>query len=159
MRKITRFFDAVFLLLLLNFLVKPLWILGIDRKVQLLTGELAYGKYFSAFNFVFIFGILSDLGLTDYLRRTIAFRNGIDKNSLVKFIQLKLILSVAMAILVFGAGYFFGIRDLSLLTGLILLQIMLGWFGASRAVISGLQLYQADAWLSIADKLMLINGG
>ncbi|MFZ9717787.1 MAG: polysaccharide biosynthesis C-terminal domain-containing protein [Chitinophagaceae bacterium] len=159
MRKITRFFDAVFLLLLLNFLVKPLWILGIDRKVQLLTGELAYGHYFSTFNFVFIFGIVADLGLSDYLRRTIAIRNGIDKHSLMKFVQLKLMLSLFMAILVLGVGYAFGIRDITLLTGLILLQIILGWIGASRAVISGLQLYQTDAWLSIADKLMLVVVG
>lgn len=159
MRNTSRFFNSLFLLLLLNLLVKPMWILGIDRKVQLLTGTVEYGAYFAAFNFVFIFSIFSDLGVTEYIRRTIAYKRGIDAHTLSKLLWLKLLLSVFMAIFVFALGVLTGIQDRRLLTTLILLQLILSWIGASRAVLSGLQLFYVDAWLSVMDKLLLVVTG
>lgn len=159
MRNISRFFNSLFLLLLLNLLVKPMWILGIDRKVQLLTGTVVYGTYFAAFNFVFIFTIFSDLGITEYIRRTIAYKRGIDAHTLSRLMWLKLLLSVFMAILVFALGIFAGIQDRRVLAALILLQLFLSWIGASRAVLSGLQLFYVDAWLSVLDKLLLVVTG
>lgn len=136
-----------------------MWILGIDRKVQLLTGTVVYGTYFAAFNFVFIFSIFSDLGVTEYIRRTIAYKNGIDAHTLSKLMWLKLLLSALMAILIFALGILAGIQDRKMLAALIVLQLILSWIGASRAVLSGLQLFYADAWLSVMDKLLLVVAG
>ena len=50
------------LLLLLNFLIKPFWIFGIDRTVQNeLVSSADYGTYFALFNFAMLFNILLDL--------------------------------------------------------------------------------------------------
>ncbi len=159
MRNISRLFSSLFLLLLLNLFVKPLWILGIDRKVQLLTGATTYGQYFAAFNFVFIFSIIADLGITEYIRRKIAYRKGLDMHTFSRLMQIKLLLSALMAVVIFSLGILSGITDLWMLTGLCLLQLFLSWIGACRAILSGLQLFQVDAWLSVADKLLLVVGG
>ena len=44
------FVGSLLLLILLNVLVKPLWIFGIDRQVQNITGYAAYGGYFALLN-------------------------------------------------------------------------------------------------------------
>ena len=45
-----KFVTNLALLLFLNLLIKPFWILGIDREVQNLVGEKEYGLYFALFN-------------------------------------------------------------------------------------------------------------
>ena len=40
-----RFIKNIIFLLFLNLLVKPFWILGIDREVQNLLGDASYGTY------------------------------------------------------------------------------------------------------------------
>ena len=67
-----KFITNLILLLSLNLLIKPFWILGIDRSVQNLVGEEMYGFYFVVFNFSFLFNILLDLGITNFNNRNIA---------------------------------------------------------------------------------------
>ena len=67
-----RFIKNIIFLLFLNLLVKPFWILGIDREVQNLLGDSSYGIYQSIFNFSYLFYILLDLGITNFNSRNIA---------------------------------------------------------------------------------------
>ena len=67
-----KFITNLILLLSLNLLIKPFWILGIDRTVQNVVGEEMYGFYFVVFNFSFLFNILLDLGITNFNNRNIA---------------------------------------------------------------------------------------
>ncbi len=60
-----RLFTGVFWLLLLNLLVKPFWILGVEVGVQNAVGSEAYGLYFAVFNLSYIFNIVLDLGITN----------------------------------------------------------------------------------------------
>lgn len=60
------FLKNFFFLLLLNVLIKPIWVFLIDIPVQNAVGHEAYGIYFTAFNFAYIFSIISDLGLNHY---------------------------------------------------------------------------------------------
>ena len=50
--------------MLLNVIVKPVWIFAIDRKVQLEVGQIEYGSYFALLNLTIIFSFLMDLGFT-----------------------------------------------------------------------------------------------
>ena len=56
-------------LLLLNLLIKPFWLLGIDRAVQNTVGAESYGLYAALFNVSFLFNILLDVGITNYNNR------------------------------------------------------------------------------------------
>ena len=51
-------------LLILNLLIKPLWTLIIEPKVQGQIGNIAYGEYFVVFNFSLMLSILLDMGLS-----------------------------------------------------------------------------------------------
>lgn len=59
-------------MLLLNLLVKPLWIFVIDRNVQLTVGHEDYGLYGALVSISIIFNILLDLGITNYNNKTLA---------------------------------------------------------------------------------------
>ena len=58
--KSVQFFKSVAWLIILNLVVKPVWIFYIDRKVQLIVGNEAYGTYFALFNFTFILSFIAD---------------------------------------------------------------------------------------------------
>ena len=57
---------GLFWILLLNLLIKPFWILGIETGVQNAVGPDEYGFYFAIFNLAYIFNILLDLGVTNF---------------------------------------------------------------------------------------------
>ena len=56
----------------INVLIKPLYLLGVERAVQNAATPAAYGIYFELFNFTFLFQILSDLGIQYFNSRHIA---------------------------------------------------------------------------------------
>jgi len=55
-----KFITNLALLLLLNLLIKPFWILGIDRAVQNAVSPAEYGLFYALFNFSFLFIIHLD---------------------------------------------------------------------------------------------------
>ena len=71
-----KFLTNLFILLFLNFLVKPFWVLGIDRTVQNVVGAEEYGFYFSLFSFSIILNILLDFGITNFNNRAVARDHG-----------------------------------------------------------------------------------
>ena len=58
-----KFLTNLGLLVLVTLLVKPFWILFIDREVQNVVGTENYGFYFALLNFSFLFNILLGLGI------------------------------------------------------------------------------------------------
>src|SRR3954462_12744672 len=66
------FFRNLGALLLLNVLIKPLWIFGVDRQVQNLVGHQAYGTYFSLLNLSLVFAFITDAGLSNMANRQLA---------------------------------------------------------------------------------------
>ena len=53
-----KFLTNLGFLLLVNLLIKPFYILGIDAEVQNAASGGEYGLYFALFNFTFLFNIL-----------------------------------------------------------------------------------------------------
>lgn len=154
MRK--NFITNIGFLLLLNLLVKPFWILGIDRSVQNAIGSEAYGTYFALFNFAFLFQVVLDFGINNYNNRQIAGKPELLSTSLMSTLVLKVMLSVVYTLLVFivAFGIHFSAEQLKLLALLVMMQILMSFYAFLRSNVSALHLFKTDAMLSVLDKLL-----
>lgn len=153
-----KFIGNLFLLLFLNFLIKPIWILGIDRSVQNRVGLEDYGLYFALFNFSILFNILLDLGVTHYNNQAIS-RNRTEVVRNFSYLgSLKILLGFVYFIVTLIMGYASGYDSLAfqLLMILSLNQFLSSFLLFLRSNLSGLQFYKTDSFLSIADKALMI---
>jgi len=153
-----KFLKNLGLLLFLNLLVKPLWILGIDRQVQNVVGPEEYGLYFFLFNFSFLFYIFLDLGITNFNNRNIAQNNQLLNKHLSGISMLKLALGLLYALLIIVGGILWGYkgRELYILSWLAFNQFILSFILYLRSNLSGLLLFKTDSFLSILDRVLMI---
>lgn len=141
-----------------NLLVKPLYLLGVDRGIQNAATPASYGIYFELFNFTFLFQMLSDLGIQYYNNRTIAQHPFLLKKYFPYFLGAKAVLGLLyfLVVLAFGVAAGYGAEHGQLLLILALVQLFSTLLSFIRSNISGLGLYYTDSLLSILDKLILI---
>ncbi len=153
-----KFLKNLGLLIFLNLLVKPFWILGIDRQVQNAVGPEEYGLYFFLFNFSFLFYIFLDLGITNFNIRNIAQNNQLLNKHLSGISMLKLVLGLLYAILIIVGGILWGYkgRELYLLSWLGFNQFILSFILYLRSNLSGLLLFKTDSFLSVLDRVLMI---
>jgi len=153
-----KFIVNLALLLLLNFLIKPFWIFGIDRTVQNMVPSQDYGVYFALFNFSMLFSILLDLGLTNYNNKNIAQNNHILSKYFSGLLTFKFLLSVVYFVVTFVVGYFVGYESdrFMMLLFLSINQFFISIILFMRSNISGLQLFALDSILSVLDKVLMI---
>lgn len=154
MRK--NFITNISFLLLLNLLIKPFWILGIDRSVQNTLGPETYGVYFALFNFSYLFQVILDFGINNYNNRLVARTPERLGSHLFSTLMLKIGLSLVYTLILFIAavGVQFSGEQLRLLGQLALLQIGLSFYAFLRSNVNALHLFRTDAFLSILDKLI-----
>ena len=154
-----RFIKNIIFLLFLNLLVKPFWYFGIDLEVQNRLGDALYGQYLSIFNFSYLFYILLDLGITNFNSRNIASDNKMLSKHFAGLAEIKLLLGVCYAIVIFAIGYLNGFREgyqLKMLFWCGLNQILLSFVLFLRSNMQGLLLFKADSFLSIFDRVLAI---
>jgi O-antigen/teichoic acid export membrane protein len=156
MRK--KFLSNLLLLLFLNLLVKPFWILGIDRTVQNVVGAGDYGFYFVVFNFSFLFNILLDFGITNYNNRNIAQHSQLLNKHFSSIVIVKLLLAVLFTIVTLSVGLIIGFNaeQLGLLGVLCFNQFLLSFILYLRSNISGLLLFRTDSFMSVLDRVLMI---
>lgn len=147
-------------LILINVLIKPFFIFGIDLQVQNRTGK-EYGLYFALLNLTYLFQILSDFGLQNFNNRQISQYPRLLQKYFPDLFSIKLLLSLFYIIAALGAGALIGYSYQALYVLFILLfnlsLVQLNFF--LRSNISGLGHYRADSFLSSLDKfLMAITG-
>lgn len=143
-------------MLLLNVLVKPVWIFGIDRGVQNITGFAEYGRYFAYLNFCMVLGFMLDPGLHIHISR-LASMPGADRTGLFwdgLYAKLGLfLLYIAVMVTVAGiAGY----ADLRFLFMLMVLHATVSLSAFFRLFITSGQQFRADGLLSVTDKSFVI---
>lgn len=152
------FLGNIFLMILANLLIKPIWILGIDRNIQLTVGDSNYGQYTALLNLSMVFSIMLDFGLTNFNNREVAkdtakaavfFGNIIT----VKFI-LFFIYSLILGIVAVSMGY--ASDALWLLFYIIIMQFCNSVLQFLRSNISAHHHFKADAFISILDKTLMI---
>ena len=139
---------------LLNWLVKPLWILWIEREIQLRMGDGWYGVYSLHFNLVLLFAVLLDAGLNSYVSREIAAHGRLLHPKRMFFLRLGLgLVYVVLVLLV--ARVQNGIEAEFLLFALIN-QILASVVLMLRSVLQGKQRFVSDSWLSVIDRLVAL---
>lgn len=142
----------------INFIIKPIWVFGIDRTVQNQVGSESYGMYFAIFNYSYIFQILLDFGLQNYNQTEIASDNSRFRKLLPGMLSAKLILTSLYLILTISVGYTLGYASHSFFPWLLLNQILLSFNVFMRSNISAHRLFIKDAFLSVLDKFLMILG-
>ncbi len=152
------FLSSLFLIILLNLLVKPFFILGIDAEVQNRVGEAVYGNYFALLNFSFLLNILLDLGTTNYNTRNIAQHPQLITKHFSKILWLRLSLFMLYAAFTLITGLFVGYSgdEFYLLFILMINQFLVAVIQFCRSNFGGLHLFRSDAIVSVMDRLLLI---
>ncbi len=153
-----KFFSNLLFLLLVNLLVKPFYIFGIDRTVQVTVGDDVYGLYFALYNVSVLFYILLDLGMTNYNNRTIAQDTSLLKDYVPNFLLVKSILSISYLLLLFGMVWLwqYDKLELRLLLPLALNQVLISFIFYFRSNISALHYFKIDGLLSALDRVLVI---
>lgn len=153
------FVKNIFFLILVNLIVKPLWIFGIDRNVQIAVGHEAYGQYVALLNFSIIFQVLLDFGLQSYNNRTIAQSPQTIKTLFPNIVIAKGVLSFGYVILVAGLGLLLGYRGYALFLLLLLcfVQVLNSFLLYLRSNISAMQRFKTDSLLSVTDRVFMIG--
>ena len=156
MQETKRFYSSLSLLILLNVIIKPLWIFGIDRQVQNEVGLSEYGVFFSIWNLSIVLLFLLDWGLTVFYNQQLSAKNRSIAEQAGSFIFVKLIFGLLYISIIFCIGIFTGIDRWDLVIYVILVQVLSSMFVFFRAIITSQQWFRTDAWLSILDKLLMI---
>ena len=152
------FLVNIILLVVINLLIKPLYLFGIDARVQNIVGTENFGLYFALFNFIFLFQVINDPGIQNFNSRFIAQ----DPDKIIfhfpRILGSKVLLGLIFIIITTLAGFLIG-YDLSELK--ILALIAVNFFLATlfiylRTNISALGMYRKDSYISAIDKLIMI---
>ncbi len=154
-----KFLTNLILLLSLNLLIKPFWILGIDRAVQNIVGAEEYGFYYAVFNFSFLFNIFLDVGLTNFNNRNIAQNQHLLNKYFSGILVMKILLSVLYCIITISVGYIIGYdsNQMKLLYIMAFNQIMISFVLYLRSNLTGLHLFKTDSIISVLDRFLMIG--
>ncbi len=153
-----KFVGNLLFVLLLNVLVKPFWILGIDVAVQNRVGADEYGLYYPIFGFAILFNIVLDFGITNYNNRSIAQHKQLLQRYFSGIFNVKLVLALAYLLITLLAGYFIGYhgRAFYLLFLLCINQFLSSLILYLRSNLAGLHLFKTDGMVSILDRVLMI---
>jgi O-antigen/teichoic acid export membrane protein len=153
-----KFLRNLALLLVLNLLIKPFWIFGIDRTVQNTVGAEEYGFYFAVFNFSFLFYILLDFGITSFNNKNIAQNTHLLRKHLSYIISLKVILFVIYLLFTIGGAFFiqYSREQITILIILGFNQFLVSFIMYLRSNLGGLHMFRTDSIVSVLDRCLMI---
>lgn len=153
-----KFLANLSFLLLLNLIIKPVWIFGIDLNVQNTVGAEAYGFYFNLFNFSFLFNILFDFGITNFNNRNIAQNNQLLNKHFSSILILKVLLGIVYFIVTFLVAVVWGYKgeELHMLLFLGINQFLISFILYLRSNVSALLFFKTDSILSVLDRIVMI---
>ena len=151
------FVSNLMLLLAVNLLVKPFYILFIESEIQNRTGAEEYGTYFAIFSLSFLINIFLDLGTTNWNTKQVAQSTDLKVISKNPVVILRFILALVYMVLALIIGLSIGY--VPEYTGLLLLlafnQVLASGILFLRSYLTGLHFFKADSFISIMDKVIL----
>jgi len=143
-------------LLLANLLIKPFYVLFIERDFQNQAGNEAWGLYFTLFSLSMIPQILLDLGMTVYVNQKISSDRSAALEIWKNTAWLRPFFALAFLVLYFLLAGNSMRSQPFLILGIAINQILLAGILYLRAFVSGLGHYRLDSLFSVADKLIFI---
>lgn len=153
-----KFLSNLIFLLFLNLLIKPIWILGIDREVQNVVGTDVYGNYYALLNFTFLLNIILDMGISNFNKVNIAQHPRLLKKHFAGIMSLRLLLGLGYAAITLLFGFISGFsgNEFYILSVLVFNQFLISIILYLRSNLAGLLLFRTDAVVSVIDRLLLI---
>jgi len=153
-----KFLSNLILLIVLNLVVKPISILGIDATVQNRVGAESYGFYFSLLNFTFLFNVLLDIGINNFTTKNVAQHPNLMLKYLGRIAGLRIVLFVIYAVFTLLIALLLGYDSevYPILGILITQQFLISMIGYFRSYLSGMMLFKWDAVMSVLDRTLLI---
>ena len=150
-------FNLAFLVVL-NLLVKPVAIFGIDAAVQNEVGAESYGIYFSLLNFSMLFNILLDFGINNFTTKNIAQHPQIASKYIGKILVFRLILFLFYAVFSYSIAFVLNWNsyELYLLSFLVLNQLLVTLIAYVRSHFGGLLFFKTEAFIGVLDRILLI---
>ncbi|RYZ94476.1 MAG: hypothetical protein EOO68_20185 [Moraxellaceae bacterium] len=149
---------SISLAVLLNILVKPLW-LYVEGLVQNHLGHADFGLFSALFALCFVLTAFADLGLNQFATREISQGRNFLSDNFPTLFGIKLLVLAIFPVLLIGAGWLIG-YDAGKLT-------LLFWIAAGvsflqllqlfRAVLQAQQRFNTDSIISVLDKGLLIG--
>ena len=148
----------LFFVLVVNVLVKTVWIFFIDRNVQIRVGYAAYGDFQALFNLGLIFQILLDFGLTSYNSKEIATDGKRIRVLFSSMFWTRIILSLLYFGIVLGVALGLGYKGLQLplLIAVLLIQALNSMLVFLRSNVAALHHFRTDGVLAVIDRLLMI---
>lgn len=143
----------------INLLVKPIWVLVIDRNVQNRVGHASFGTYQALLNLAVVFQIILDFGLNSYNTRTISVSPQKFSTLFPQLLTARVLLMSLYAVVVMTIGILWGYRgwELFLLGGIIILQALSVLLMFMRSNAGALQHFKMDGVLSVIDRFLMIG--
>jgi O-antigen/teichoic acid export membrane protein len=153
-----KFFTNLTLLILLNLLVKPIAIFGIDVAVQNRVDAENYGMYFSLLNLSLLFNIFMDIGINNFTTTQVARYPKIASQYIHKLFSFRFLLFGVYALITLALSYLMNYTkyEITLLSVFIFNQFLITLTAYFRSHFGGLHLFKTDALISVLDRLFLI---
>jgi O-antigen/teichoic acid export membrane protein len=151
-----QFVSNIIILILVNLIIKPFYIFGIETEVQNIIGLQNYGLYFDYFNFVLLFQFINDPGLQNWNTQYVTGHREDIAGHIMPLFATKFLLGIVFLITIFLFGALFGHTQWWLLLFASINLFLSTVFLLIRSCISGLGYYRSDSVLSILDKLLMI---
>lgn len=144
-------------ILVINLIIKPLYVFGVEVNVQNVLGADQYGLFFALLNTAYLLQIINDFGLQIFHVREVAIDRGQLSELLPGLSLIKLFFAFVYLILLTALGYLLGYQGFLWVLALIGVNLILTSFVLFlRSGISGLGYYRIDSALSVVDKLLMI---
>ncbi len=158
MQKKKFIFDLA-ILLILNLLIKPFWILGIEPNVQIKVGDISYGEFAALFNFSLLMNILLDFGLTNFNNKNISQNTHLLSKHFSKMLSVKFALALVYISISLLVGFFilnYEFRYMKLLIILCINNFFLSFILFLRSNLLALHLFKIDSIVSVLDRVIMI---
>ena len=98
-------------LLVLNLLIKPVYVFGIEVGIQNEVGPSEYGLYYAMFNFTFLFNVLLDMGINNFQKIKVAEDSDAGMKNMATLLPLKLGLAVLYMGVTVTVAFLFGFEE------------------------------------------------
>jgi O-antigen/teichoic acid export membrane protein len=153
------FLSNLLLLIGINLLIKPFYLLVIEASIQERLGPDAYGMYFALLNISFILNILPDIGITNWNNRHVASSGIIQASQFQKLIRLRILLGLVYLLVCTGVGLFMDYEEHALAWLIVLAfnQVLSTGVLFLRSYLTGMHAFASDRFVSILDRLLLIG--